>query len=92
MSPTSHAKWGMAGLQASFVWQASCRCSLAAFPLTGLPLDRRSLAHLFACDPECAAKNKERQQLSRALQFAGSQLDHELELKKLQVRSQLRQP
>lgn len=45
----------------------------------------RSLTDLFAGDPDCAAKGRERAALSRSHLFAGSQLDHELDLRKLQV-------
>ncbi|KAI3438404.1 hypothetical protein D9Q98_000836 [Chlorella vulgaris] len=48
-------------------------------------LNPLSLTNLFAQDPECAAKHRERAQPARSMQFAGSQLDHELELRKLQV-------
>lgn len=49
------------------------------------PPTYRSLAALFASDPECKG-NAKGQQASRAMQFAGAQPDDELELKKLQVR------
>jgi hypothetical protein len=51
------------------------------------PPPQKSLAALFASDPECKGKARG-QQASRAMQFAGAQPDDELELKKLQVRWQ----
>ena len=56
-----------------------------------LPSTCRSLAELFAGDPECAAAagkgkgDKGRAGLARTHAFAGAGLDDELELRKLQV-------
>jgi Kinesin motor domain len=50
------------------------------------------LADIFADDPECANKSKQPTNTARTIAFAGSRLDDELELKKLQVFVRIRPP
>ena len=47
---------------------------------------RRNLADLFSADPDCSVKpDAAAAKPSRAMAFAGSKLDDELDMKKLQV-------